>query len=81
MTVSAWDSENKKYVQIPVHRVVCMAFHPVEGMEHLHCDHIDSIKTHNCQSNLRFVSRKFNNSRKHARRLKSENNMKTTHTD
>jgi hypothetical protein len=81
MTSTVWDSENKKYVHILIHRAVCMAFHPVEGMEHLQCDHIDNIKTNNCQSNLRFVSRKFNNSRKHARRLKSENNMKTTHNE
>lgn len=58
-----------------------MAFHPNPDAAKLHVDHIDNIKTHNAQSNLRFVTRKQNNSRKHARRLKSENNMKTIHND
>lgn len=64
-----------------VHRIVCMAFHPVEGMEHLQCDHIDNNKRNNRANNLRFVSRTFNNSRPHARRLKTMNHKTEIHTD
>lgn len=63
-----------------VHRIVCMAFHPVEGMEHLQCDHIDNNKRNNKASNLRFVSRTFNNSRPHARKMKSMNRKNTNHS-
>lgn len=81
---------NKKtgylHVHIPdagnayVHRLVCMAFHPVEGMEHLQCDHIDNNKRNSRANNLRFVSRAFNNSRPHARKMKTLNHKTTAHS-
>ena len=64
-----------------VHRVVCQAFHPIENAEGMCVDHIDNNRTRNCQSNLRWVTKKFNNSRKHARMMKSMNNRMTTHPD
>lgn len=42
-------------------------------------DHKDNCRTRNCVSNLRWISRKANNSRKHARYMKSMNNNKNTH--
>ena len=63
-----------------VHRLVCMAFHPVEGMEHLQVDHKDNNKTNNKANNLRFVSRTFNNSRPHARKMKTLNHKITNHS-
>lgn len=84
-------SLNKKtgylHVHIPdagnayVHRLVCMAFNPVEGMEHLQCDHIDNNKRNNRAKNLRFVSRAFNNSRPHARKMKTMNYKSERHND
>lgn len=71
------------YVWIPdagissVHRLVCAAFHPVEGMEKMHTDHIDNNKLNNHQSNLRFVSRTENNSKPHARKMKTMNHKRT----
>lgn len=63
-----------------VHRLVCAAFHPVEGMEHLQCDHIDNNKRNNHQKNLRFLTRTANNSRPHARKMKTLNHRITNHS-
>lgn len=63
-----------------VHRIVCAAFHPVEGMEHLQCDHIDNNKSNNHQKNLRFLTRTANNSRPHARKMKTLNHKTTVHS-
>jgi len=56
---------------IPVHRLVCMAFHPIDNPQDYQVDHIDNNPMNNTASNLRWVTRKFNNSRKHARQMKS----------
>ena len=66
---------------ILVHRIVCQAFHPIDNPEEMCVDHIDNNRTRNCQSNLRWVTKKFNNSRKHARMMKSMNNRITAHPD
>lgn len=56
--------------QTTVHRIVAEAFIPnPRGLEQV--DHIDGVRTRNCVSNLRWVSRKFNNSRKQAKIRKS----------
>ena len=43
-----------------VHRLVMMAFRPCEGMENLEVDHIDTCRTKNKLSNLRWVTREGN---------------------
>lgn len=54
-----------------VHRLVALAFLPnPKGLEQV--DHINNNRRDNVQSNLRWISRKDNNSRKHARMLKSK---------
>lgn len=68
------------WVRPYVHRVVCAAFNPVEGWEKLQCDHKDSNKTNNYASNLRFVTRQFNNSRKHAKLMRMKNKKRTDHS-
>lgn len=42
-------------------------------------DHIDNDKTNNTVKNLRWVSRKFNNSRPHAIEMRKQNHKYTTH--
>lgn len=42
-------------------------------------DHIDGNRTRNCVSNLRWVSRKFNNSRPRAKRLRAQANKGVSH--
>lgn len=43
-------------------------------------DHIDNDKTNNVVSNLRWVSRKFNNSRPHAIAMRKKNHKTTSHS-
>lgn len=55
-----------------VHRLVAMAWIPnPENKEQV--DHINNKRTDNRASNLRWVSREENNSRKHSSKLKSKN--------
>lgn len=79
--VSYYDEKLKRSRRVQVSRLVCMAFHPIENPERYQVDHIDSNPQNNISSNLRFVSRKFNNSRKHTRMLKSQNHRKTSRKD
>lgn len=70
-----------------VHRLVCMAFHPKDGCSRYEdysawdTDHIDHNKRNNIPSNLRFVSRSFNNRRRHANMLRAKNGKHTQHRD
>ena len=43
-----------------VHRLVLMAFSPIEGMENLTVDHIDGNPANNTLSNLRWMTAKEN---------------------
>lgn len=69
------------YIHPYVHRLVCAAFHPVENWEKLQCDHKDNCRTNNRASNLRFVTRQFNNNRLNARRMRMKNQKRTIHTN
>ena len=65
---------------IPVHRIIAKAFceNPMSLSE---ADHINSIKTDNRASNLRWTSRLENNRRLHKRRAASKNFKRTSHRD
>ena len=68
--VGLYSKENGKSIMKYLHRLVADAFLPnPNNFEQV--DHKDSDKTNNAVPNLRWVSRKFNNSRKMAKKLKS----------
>ena len=58
-----------------------MAFHPDENCGGMQVDHVDSNPANNKASNLRWTSRKFNNSRRHTRKMKSVNAKSVSHAD
>lgn len=64
---------------VNVGRAVCQAFHPNENSEGMQADHIDSNPANNKASNLRWTTRKFNNSRRHTRKMKSVNAKSVSH--
>ena len=71
--------KNGNWRPLTVHRLVALAFIPnPNNLEQV--DHIDGCRTRNCVSNLRWVSRKFNNSRRKATMLKSLNYQHADHS-
>lgn len=68
--IGLYQPETKRSICKYIHRLVAEAFLPnPNNLEQV--DHIDGNKAHNSVSNLRWCSRKFNNSRKRAKMLKS----------
>lgn len=65
----------------PEYRIICQAFHPDPDYAAKQVDHIDNNHLNDRPENLRWVSRKFNNTRKHALRLRSENARCSSHVD
>lgn len=60
MMCQAYNPVTKRAMLLNVGRIVCMAFHPIEGEDYknLQADHIDSNPTRNVPSNLRWMTRK-----------------------
>ena len=70
------------YYTVPRYRIIAAANDPnydYDTYKDLQVDHIDNCSSNDHPSNLRFTTRKFNNSRKHARTMKTINNKKTPH--
>jgi len=72
---------NGKFKRLQVSRLVCQAFHPIPHPETMQVDHKNNDPTDNKSSNLQWVSRKANNSKKHTRQMKSLNAKHTNHKD
>lgn len=68
-----------KWVLLSVPRLVLMAFEPCLNAHKLQAGHIDDNPLNNNLSNLKWLTRKENNSTLHKRRLQSKNHKYTNH--
>lgn len=66
---------------VPRYRLICLAAHPNKDYMNLQVDHIDDDPTNDQPENLHWVTRKENNSKPHARQMKSQNCRCTNHND
>lgn len=76
-----WLREDGKMSCTPRARIICQAWHPNANYKHLQTDHIDNNTANDSPDNLRWLTRKQNNSTEHSKRMKSLNSKHADHTD
>ena len=77
--LSYFDKDNMSRF-VPRARLICLAFHPNTNYKKLQADHIDCDTTNDSPDNLRWLTRKQNNSTKHSIKQRSINHVNTVHS-
>lgn len=75
----SWITEDGTMKHTPRARIICQAFHPNSNYKHLQADHIDCDTTNDNPENLRWLTRKQNNSTEHSLQMRSKNAKCTSH--
>lgn len=74
------DAATLKKFHVPKARIICLAAHPRDDFENFQCGHLNDNSLDDRPENLRWVTRKENNSTEHSKMLRRLHAKRTNHS-